>query len=146
MWHLSHVNSVSPIPAPDSGLPPFLSPKAPAGRSALLDISVWGCMGLSFAEVLGGVPLGQYVSMEVDVPGQFLLACCVGRLAHLPLLWSLAVHLGRSGSLTPLPSDLILCSLPPAQRGRLVAGTLAEHRTDRLHPQQLCGTLRLHPG
>lgn len=34
----------------------------------------------------------------------------------------------------------------PVQRGRLVAGTLPDHRRQRLHPQQLCGSIRLHPG
>lgn len=37
-------------------------------------------------------------------------------------------------------------SLPPAQRGRLVAGPLTQHRPDGLHSQQLRGALRLHPG
>lgn len=37
-------------------------------------------------------------------------------------------------------------SCSPTQRGRLVAGPLAQHGTDGIHPQQLRGTLRLHPG
>lgn len=93
MWHPSHVNPASPFSC-QTGIPPLLSPKA-----ALLDTSGWfslGWTGLSSAEVLGGIPLGQYVG-EVEVPGQFLLACCVHGLAQLPLLQSLAMHLGKSG-------------------------------------------------
>lgn len=32
------------------------------------------------------------------------------------------------------------------QRGGLVAGALPGQRRERLHPQQLCGSVRLHPG
>lgn len=103
IWHLSHVNLASPFSSPRQGASSLLrQPLAPAGRCALLDSSVLGGMGLSSAEVLGGIPLGQCVR-EVEVPGQFLLACCVHRLGLLPLLQNLAMHLGKSGSPTLFP-------------------------------------------
>lgn len=59
-------------------------------------------MGLSSAEVLGGVPLGQCVR-EVEVPASSCWLACVHRLAQPPLLQSLALHLGKSGLRTLLP-------------------------------------------
>lgn len=47
-------------------------------------------------------------------------------------------HQPQRQEMPPLTAPL-LCS--PAQRGGLVAGPLAQHRADRLHPQQLRGTL-----
>lgn len=61
----------------------------------------------------------------------------------------------RAPSIAPLklqsdPPLMIPFSFVPScshtQRGRLVAGPLAQHGTDGLHPQQLRGALRLHPG
>lgn len=40
-----------------------------------------------------------------------------------------------------------LCVIVPSlQRRGLVAGALPDHWRERLHPQQLCGSIRLHPG
>lgn len=45
------------------------------------------------------------------------------------------------------PPQLTLRVVPSSvQRGGLVAGALPGHRTERLHPQQLRGSIRLHPG
>lgn len=114
----------------------LLSICPPGARSFLLKSLASACPWALGPWAVTSAPLTLSSLGSHLLPGHTRRELCWSHGPHSP--WGPGWLLAADGSL-----GLILSSV---QGGRLVAGTLAQYGTDRLHPQQLRGPLRLHPG